>query len=304
MNPDSSPLISIIMPAYNAEETIVDSIKSVLYQTLQNWELIIVNDNSTDNTEKVVQPYLTDKRIILICPQQNRGVAAARNIGIGRSRGTYVAFLDSDDIWLPQKLERQIAFLRKYPELALTYGDYELFDESGIRSLPRHTRGKNRNTDLFSAVPQIYYKNMIGILTVVVRKRVLDNIGGFDTGLKGTEDHDMWIRMAKVGYQFGYIREKMAQYRLTGGSLSRTLGSYKFQRKKLLRKHFTKTDESPVARLAWGTYYRHFGYEYYQRQSYYLAHLYYFNALNCFRFSKTGLLMFYFYLRSSLKSLF
>ena len=302
MNNESSPLISIIMPAYNSESTIAPSIDSVRSQTLQDWELIIIDDNSSDNTDKIVRPYLIDERIILINLQQNQGVAAARNTGISESKGKYITFLDSDDLWMPEKLEHQIAFHRKNPDLHMSYTDYEIIGEISESSSSLKKQMKDHNK-IKSGVPRIYYENMIGILTVMAEKKILVDLGGFDTSLQGTEDHDLWIRMAKAGYHFGYIREKLAKYRLTGGGLSRSLNKYKLQRKKLLRKHYLENSMSPVARLAWGTYYRHFGYEYYKRQTYSLAKMYYFKAIQYFGFGRTGLLMLYFYLRSLLKSL-
>ncbi len=292
------------MPAYNAAGFIHKSIDSVRHQTYKKWELWIVNDASTDNTESEIKPYLADKRIHYISLERNSGVSEARNAGIRKSQGEYIAFLDADDLWLPEKLDRQVLFHLKYTDVGLSFTGYSFFDEAGERSSPAHLR-KNKKNDLFRFdASRLNFENMIGTLTVMVRKEILDRTGYFDPNLRSAEDHDLWFRIAKAGYQFGYLEEKLALYRLSFGSLSRSLGKYKSQRKKFLRKHFPQVTESSVSKKAWGTYYRHFGSEYSQRKDFCMARMYYFRSLKCFGISKAGFLMLYFYLRSSIKSIF
>ena len=113
IRPEHEDLVSIIMPSYNTEKYIAKSIKSVLTQTYQNWELLIVDDCSTDNTDKVVEPYLADSRIRFFRNEQNSGAAVSRNRALREAKGRWIAFLDSDDLWKPEKLHRQINFMQE-----------------------------------------------------------------------------------------------------------------------------------------------------------------------------------------------
>ena len=106
-------LVSVIMPSFNTAKFISETIESVLAQTYANWELIIVDDCSTDNTDEVVKPFLTDKRIKYLKNKKNSGAAVSRNYALREAKGKWIAFLDSDDLWLPEKLEKQIAFMKK-----------------------------------------------------------------------------------------------------------------------------------------------------------------------------------------------
>ncbi|MBC1492849.1 glycosyltransferase [Listeria booriae] len=127
-------LVSIIMPCFNAMNVIGDSIDSVLAQTYVNWELIIVDDASADQSLATIEPYLTDPRIQLLAKEKNEGVALARNDGLARSTGRYVAFLDSDDLWRPRKLEQQLTALTE-KDAVLSYSAYETFQESPLKML-------------------------------------------------------------------------------------------------------------------------------------------------------------------------
>ena len=125
-------LVSIITPSYKSEKFISQTIESVLGQTYQNWEIIIVDDVSPDNSNKIIEEYSKkDSRIKLIKLEKNSGAAVARNIAIEESKGRYIAFLDADDIWKPEKLEKQIEFMRKN-NYAFTYTAYEKVDENGV----------------------------------------------------------------------------------------------------------------------------------------------------------------------------
>ena len=128
---ESQPLVSIIMPSYNAENYIAESIQSVLHQTYSNWELIITDDCSNDQTPAIVQSFCRqDSRIDFVIAQQHSGIAGTRNQCLSRAKGRFVAFLDNDDLWYPEKLEKQVRFLTEnaYP---FAYSEYELMNEDG-----------------------------------------------------------------------------------------------------------------------------------------------------------------------------
>ena len=119
-----TPLVSIIMPCYNAERYIAQSIESVLAQTYQSWELLITDDGSKDNSVKIATKYsLEDERINLLVPDEHQGIARTRNMSISRAKGRFIAFLDSDDIWYPEKLEKQINYMLEN-DVAFTYSSY------------------------------------------------------------------------------------------------------------------------------------------------------------------------------------
>lgn len=226
---ENKPLVSIIMPAYNAEKTIVESIESVLRQTYKNWELIIVNDGSKDSTTAVVLAF-NDERLRLI-EQENGGVANARNNGINNAKGEYIAFLDSDDLWVEEKLERQIGTLEggKYK---MSYAKTWCFEENS-----------NQIRDCFVNVAldfvdrdKILIYDFIPILTVLIAKDVLDEVGCFDETLHGVEDWDLWIRVLQK-YEAIYSDDFLAKYRISSTGLSGNFQKHFMEEEKVWMKH-------------------------------------------------------------------
>jgi glycosyltransferase involved in cell wall biosynthesis len=216
-------MVSVIIPAFNSEKYISQAIESVLNQTYQNFELIIVNDGSTDRTEEIIQNYLNGHLYIY---QKNKGVAAARNTGISASKGEYIAFLDSDDIWLPKKLELQVHYLTMHLDTDLVYADYSTFNDRGIleenltlaRQLPRPC-GYIFHTLLFKCFFQTS--------TVMIRRNVLDKVGMFDEQFFVGEDYDLWLRIS-AEHRIGYLPEVVAKYRQHSPSITaRDLPTYK-----------------------------------------------------------------------------
>lgn len=130
-NVKENDLVSIIMPSYNTGKYIEKTIDSVLEQTYRNWELLIIDDSSNDNTDEVINPYLSDKRIQYIKNTKNSGAAFSRNYALRKARGRWIAFLDSDDLWMPEKLEKQIAFMKER-QCRFSYTKYEEIDEQSI----------------------------------------------------------------------------------------------------------------------------------------------------------------------------
>jgi glycosyltransferase involved in cell wall biosynthesis len=131
------PLVSVIIPCYNAAHFVAETIRSVAAQSYSNWELILIDDGSSDNTVEVIQPFLEDRRI-RFHTQKNQGVSAARNNGAAFARGDFIAFLDSDDVWLPEKLHRQLDVFRKYPAAGICGSGYIEIDAGS-----KPTRGQN-----------------------------------------------------------------------------------------------------------------------------------------------------------------
>lgn len=207
---DEHGLVSIVMPAYNAEKTISQSIESVLGQIYQNWELLIVNDCSTDNTESIVVSYLQDSRIKLINNERNTGVAQSRNTAIESSIGRYIAFLDSDDMWTNTKLISQIEFMVKN-DYYFTCTSYEVIDEQGGM------------TNKYLSVPTVItYESMlrgskIGCLTVMIDTSVT---GKFNMPSIKHEDYVTWLNLIKKFGPAHGLNKMYAYYRVFDGSLS------------------------------------------------------------------------------------
>ncbi|MGV8905502.1 MAG: glycosyltransferase family 2 protein [Acetobacterium sp.] len=204
-------LVSVITPAYNCEKYIKECIDSVINQTYKNWEMIIVNDNSNDNTKENIEEYIKkDQRIKLYNQQVNSGAAAARNKAIEISNGRFVAFLDSDDSWKSKKLEKQVDFMidNKY---GFTFTSYEIMSDK-----------PEEQKKIFHVPQKInynqYLKNtIIGCLTVIMDKEILGEIK-FETG--HLEDVLTWMKYLKKGNIAYGFDENLASYRVTENSVS------------------------------------------------------------------------------------
>ena len=206
------PKVSVIIPTYNCAAYIVHTIKSVLEQTYQDLEIIVIDDGSTDNTRAVLEPY---KNRIIYRDQENQGESAARNKGIGIAEGEYIAFLDADDWWMPTKLERQVAEMDASPEAILAYCLSSIVDDN---EQPIQFRGSfnigQGESGLFSAFERLVLSNCIASIdTVIVRTEILRQTTMFDPTIQLSEDWDLWIQLSLKGL-FLFIPETLAIYRL------------------------------------------------------------------------------------------
>ena len=186
------PFVSVVMPTYNYGRFIKRALNSVLVQTYQNYEIIVVDDASDDDTKDIVNQY-HDQRIKYIKHNKNYGPSQARNTGIKASQGTYIAFLDSDDVWMPDKLEAQINVFMNGPEnLGLVHTSMQTFDEKTqkISVGPSHPYRGQVLEDLLRA-------NQVGNSSVMIKREYLDKAGDFDVSMRGCEDWDMWIRVSR-----------------------------------------------------------------------------------------------------------
>lgn len=187
-----SPIVSIIIPTYNREELIGESIQSVLDQTFRDFELIVIDDGSTDGTNDIVRSF-SDNRINYI-HQKNSGRSSARNRALKIACGSYITFLDSDDLYLPDKLQTQVDFLNAHPEYGMVYTSAYCIDEKGrlLNSLYEATVSGDIYKDIAFYIPVT-----ITLPTVMARREVFDKVGGFDEKMERFEDTDMWRRIAK-----------------------------------------------------------------------------------------------------------
>ena len=227
----SSPLVSVIIPTYNRARLVGEAIESVLAQTYKHLEIIVVDDGSTDGTEEALGPYR--ERIEYIY-QQNRGASAARNTGIFRARGDYIAFLDSDDLWVPEKLELQVDYLEKHADCGLVYTDCEFLVVRDGRVVERIE--KNLTGYSGYAYLQIFMRNEVFIPTVLLRRDCLGAVGYFDEKLTFFEDVDLWFRLSRC-FKFGHIGKKLAVCRRYGDNITLSSPSALLEYARLLQSH-------------------------------------------------------------------
>jgi glycosyltransferase involved in cell wall biosynthesis len=225
------PKVSVIIPTHNRAVFLRDAIQSALNQTFQDFEIIVVDDASRDSTGEVVQSF-SDPRIVYIRHETNRGQGASRNDGIRRGSGEYVALLDDDDEWLPEKLEQQVRLLdSSSSEVGLVYSGFSRIDVSSKRAIGRVIPEKRGY-----AFAELCLKNWIGTSTVVVRRVCFEKVGLFDEALATGEDYDMWIRISKE-FKIDYIGEPLVSYTVHGTRLSANYESTIQGLEGLLRKH-------------------------------------------------------------------
>src|SRR5208283_849545 len=210
MSPREPGLVSVIMPAYNKQDTIEESVESVISQSFCNWELLNVDDASNDQTLAVAQRLaLQDPRIQVIALCENRGIANARNVAIRAARGQYLAFLDSDDLWEPEKLQIQVEFMRRH-RIGFSFTQYQRFGPNGflsrIHRIPRSLTYR-----------QLLKGNVIGCLTVMIdTSRIQD----FLMPAIGHEDYAAWLTVLKCGHVAWGIQKCLARYRVSAASVS------------------------------------------------------------------------------------
>lgn len=200
------PLVSVIIPTYNRFELLKKALTSVLNQSFKDFEVLIIDDCSQDETSQIPE-HSADRRIRYIRNDRNKGISAVRNIGIRNSKGTYIAFLDDDDEWMPDKLEKQMnLIIPGPPNLGAVY--------TGSISIDI-----DKNKIVEAAMPQfrgnvlnnLIFRNFVVTSTIVLKKACFDRVGLFDESMKYAEDYDMWIRVAGE-FEFDYIGEPLIKY--------------------------------------------------------------------------------------------
>ena len=227
----SEPLVSVVMPAYNVAWCIGRAVDSVLAQDFRPCELIVVNDGSTDGTRALLEGY---GAAITVINQENRGMSAARNAGIRRARGTYVAFLDADDWWLAGKLSRQVELMHGRPEIGFSSTTVRVEDDDG--RLLNLWRCPNGSTEILAT---LFAQNAAiagGCSAVIARRDLLDRVGLFDESLRGFEDPDLWMRLAAVS-GYACIDETLAVILRRKQSVSRNLDSMRVAALRSMRKN-------------------------------------------------------------------
>jgi len=193
------PKISVIIPTYNRLELLKRSIDSIFNQTYKDFELIVVDDGSTDKTKEFC---LNDNRIIYL-HQENQGVSAARNSGIKISKGEWITFLDSDDEWLPNKLEKQMEYAKNNPNIKIIHSN-EIWIRNGVRVNEKFKHKKMGGWIYKNSLPLC----LISPSVVIIKKELLDEVGVFDTSFTYAEDYDLWLRITPY-YEIGFIEDSL-----------------------------------------------------------------------------------------------
>lgn len=259
----TSPAVSVIIPTHNRSAIISQTIDSVLAQSFTDFEIIVVDDGSTDNTASVLQEQYAQKLTYIRI--ENSGLPAARNTGIKAARGTYVAFIDDDDLWLPDKLQRQMTLMQNNPSLGLVYcGCYKIGADGAVLS---ETRPAHRG----ALLEYLLRSNCIvgSASAVLVTHEVFSRAGYFDETLKACEDWDMWIRIARY-YQIDFIDEPLVRLRIDPHSMQHNMRVMEQATFSVLNKYWT--ERAPD--LAWrdrknevySTHCINFAWKYYDRE--------------------------------------
>jgi glycosyltransferase involved in cell wall biosynthesis len=212
-----TPTVSVIVPAYNAARYIGEALASVFAQTFPDFEVILVNDGSPDTNEleQVIEPY---RKQINYIKRQNGGPSAARNTAILHARGDYVAFLDGDDLWLPDYLSVQLNALHENPALDLIYADALLFGDSALAGRTYMQTCPSRGPVTFESL--LVEDCAVPTSCALARRRSLVDVGLFDESLMTSEDFDLWLRLAFHGGHIGYQQRVLARHRLHATSLA------------------------------------------------------------------------------------
>ena len=235
-----TPQISVIIPTYNAARYLPQTIESVLRQSCQDFEVLVIDDGSTDETATVVQRYAPRLRYFR---KPNGGGSSARNFGIAHSRGDFIAPLDADDCWKPDKLERTLQFIDRHPEAGMVFTACTFVDDDGRPLFDYHPRFSPQR--LYA---ELLVKNFIPNGTVVVRRDLLLSIGGYDEDIFIPNDWDLWLRLAEVA-PVVYLPEPLTFYRRAATSISRNLDRQLREQLAILQKAGQRRPELPARLL-------------------------------------------------------
>ena len=239
------PRVSVVIPTFNRWPLLVEAVDSVLTQSYRDFELIVIDDGSTDATASELAKLAPRLQVFVT---QRRGVSAARNLGVSQSRGHYIAFLDSDDVWLNSKLERQTRFMDEHPELHICQTD-EIWIRNGVRVNPRAVHQKPSG-DIFTRSLELC---LVSPSAVMMTKAVFERTGGFDETFPVCEDYDLWLRIS-AQHQVSLIPDRLTIKR--GGhadQLSRSIWGMDRYRilalQKVLRSNLDRSQEAAVLKM-------------------------------------------------------
>lgn len=214
--------VSVIIPTYNREKTILRALHSVLEQTYTNLEVLVIDDGSTDGTSDMVNS-IADNRVQYIVLEKNQGAANARNVGAKMASGEWIAFQDSDDCWYRDKIEKQIQYIHRHPEYSMVYCMYDTILQNGEHIIvPGEPWPDVMEGDM---IKTLLVRNVMGAPVMFVRRNDFLAVGGFSTDYKALEDWEYAIRFARE-FQIGFVPEVLMDVYLLNGGVSSNLGAY------------------------------------------------------------------------------
>jgi len=222
--------VSVIIPAYNAEKYIGEAINSVLSQMYTDFEVIVIDDGSTDETQARVKEF---GELVSYYYKQNNGPASARNFGVKKAKGEFIAFLDADDLWEPEKLEKQLNFLNRHPEIVLVCSAIYSF---GTRSKTYYLLStKTHQGNLFRS---LFLKSFIHTSSVIIKKKaIIEDVGGFKEEYRWGEDYDLWLRIAKR-FPIAYLGEPLVRIRSHEQNISKAKISLRQNAIKIIKEYY------------------------------------------------------------------
>jgi glycosyltransferase involved in cell wall biosynthesis len=214
----AQPLVSVVVPAHNAGGVLEEALRSVQAQTHPHFEALVIDDGSTDATRMVARQFAERDARFCVVSQQNAGVSRTRNTGLARARGEFVAFLDADDVWFPEKLERQIGLFKADARTNLVFSNYLLWDGTRDLALRHEKRRKFREGDVG---PHLAEGNLFLTSSVILPRATAEQVGDFDPAFSIGEDWDYWLRLADRGIWARGVWEPLARYRRWPGNVTR-----------------------------------------------------------------------------------
>ena len=258
------PKVSVTIAAYNNARYLPETLDSIFNQTFKDFEIILVDDASTDNTAEVLKPY--QGRIVYSRQAKNQGSAAAWNQAIKQARGEYIALAASDDVWLPEKLQLQIDLFEKNRKLGLVYGRIISIDESGRQLRPAKEDRQYPDGQVF--VDLFLRSNFVAASTALIRKEAIDRAGLLDEAFRLCQDYDFYLRIARE-FDFGFIDQVLIRYRRHTGSVStgKRHRAFDYQRQ-VIDKMWGLKDERITELL----YHQRLAQQYAKEGRYYLRH--------------------------------
>jgi glycosyltransferase involved in cell wall biosynthesis len=240
------PFVSVVLPTYNRGSSILQAVQSVVDQSYANFELIIVDDASSDNTEELILG-IKDPRIIYIKNKGNLGANASRNVGIQVSKGTYIAFQDSDDVWCKDKLERQVTILQNSDEkVGVVYTGFHRYKNNSITYIPdKSIPMEDKTNNLYQF---LMYKNIVSTQTMLVKKQCFEVAGVFDPKMPRLQDWELCIRLSKY-YTFCLIDEPLVHVYFSKDSISSNNKAYIEAKCMILKKYYENYDKKELQRM-------------------------------------------------------
>ncbi len=231
------PLVSVVIPVYNGEKKIQETIDSILNQTFSDFEIVVINDGSIDSTIEIIEK-VSDSRLRLFS-YSNTGLAASRNRGLAQASGEFISFIDADDLWTADKLEAQLRALREYPQAAVAYSWTDYINESS-----QFLHSGRRITATGDVYEKLLVMNFLeNGSNPLIRRQALTAVGGFDESLPAAEDWDLWLRLA-ARYQFVAVQSAQVLYRVSANSMSTNLSRQEAASLQVIERAFSQAPKS------------------------------------------------------------